>query len=459
MKSKEYPSVNRREKRFKYSLIVCLVLLLFFIFSEGWAQLPLKAHIPWGWIHDFEFYENGIFIAPHDGGIGYFSIDEDFNLIYQYTIDPGGYHVLSQFCLADSFLFALDGSTMHTPGTPILFDYEVSETGFEYLAGIEPGGTIWAQFDPIIYHDGSIIYHNYPGDYYRIDVDQPDSPVETGYLSGTSDVSHDIITYQDTLIISARQQGTGQWNGNFRIIRNIPPEPLSSIGAYGLNSYSYTNGVVSIDNILFTSHLDGFRVYDLSDLENVQQIYFYSTEWGRCVAQTNNFLFMGCNNGWHFFEYINPGDIQHLEFFHNNNRVLRMRMKPEEQELWCFVDGGSLGGLVVLDISEYTGIEEYETGPATGQLNILNFPNPFINETSIIYTIPVDGHTTLRIYNLTGQLVSTILDSYSQPLQSGSYTVNWDGTDDRNRPMPGGVYLCRLVSGNSTAVCKLIMVK
>ena len=61
---------------------------------------------------------------------------------------------------------------------------------------------------------------------------------------------------------------------------------------------------------------------------------------------------MGCNNGWHFFEYTEPGNVEHLEFYPSTHRVLRMRMKLEEQELWCFVDGGTLGGLVVLDISE-----------------------------------------------------------------------------------------------------------
>ena len=42
---------------------------------------------------------------------------------------------------------------------------------------------------------------------------------------------------------------------------------------------------------------------------------------------------MGCNNGWHFFEYTEPGNVEHLEFYPSTHRVLRMRMKLEEQEL------------------------------------------------------------------------------------------------------------------------------
>lgn len=461
MKAQDDQSVNRTENRLSFGLILpCLLFLLFSVVSEGRAQLPMKAHIPWGTIRDFEFFEDGIFISVYDGGIGYFSIDEDFNLAHQYTIDPGGYHLLSQFCLADSFLFALDGATLHAAGTPVLFDYEVSGTAFEYLGGIESSIPVWEQFAPIVYHDGSVIYYNYySGTYYRVDVSQPDAPFVTGSLPDTHDVSKDIMVYQDTLLISARQRGSGHWDGNFRIIRNVPPDPLTSIGAYGMNAYSYTSFLALIDDILFTSHLDGLRVFDISNLEDVQQIYFYSTEWGRCVAEVNNYIFMGCNNGWHFFEYTEYGEVEHLEFFSYTNRVLRMRMKLEEAELWCFVDGGALGGLVVLDISEYTGIEESESGPAAERVSIQNFPNPFTDETTISYSIPADGYTTLRIYNLAGQLVKNLQDHCSQPLQSGSYTVNWDGTNDSNRTMPGGVYLCHIVSANSAAVCKLILVK
>jgi len=420
----------------------------------------MKAHIPWGTIRDFEFFEDGIFISVYDGGIGYFTIDDNFNLAHQYTINPGGYHLLSQFCLADSLLFALDGSSFHAAGTPVLFCYEVSETGFEYLGGIESSVPVWEQFAPIVYHDGSVVYYSiYSGAYHRVDVSSPDAPFVTGSLPDTHDVSHDIMVYQDTLLISARQRGSGYWDGNFRILRNVPPDPLSSIGAYGMNAYSYTSFLALIDDILFTSHLDGFRVYNISDLDDVQQIYFYPTEWGRCVAVMNNYIFMGCNDGWHFFEYTGYDEVEHLEYYSYTNRVLRMRMKLEEVELWCFVDGGALGGLVVLDISEYTGIEETESGPAAGRVIIQNSPNPFTVETTITYSIPSDGYTTLRIYNLAGQLVKNLQDQSSQQMQSGSYTVNWDGTNNRNITMPGGVYLCHIVSANSAAVCKLILVR
>ena len=68
------------------------------MFTSGKAyakDLTIKEHIPRGCIHNFELYEDSIFISPYDGGIDYFDIDDNFNLIHQYTFDPGEDHILT----------------------------------------------------------------------------------------------------------------------------------------------------------------------------------------------------------------------------------------------------------------------------------------------------------------------------------------------------------------------------
>ncbi len=50
-----------------------------FTSGKAYAQdFTIKEHIPRGWTHNFELYEDGIFISMYDGGIGYFDIDENF---------------------------------------------------------------------------------------------------------------------------------------------------------------------------------------------------------------------------------------------------------------------------------------------------------------------------------------------------------------------------------------------
>ncbi|MCK4304756.1 MAG: hypothetical protein KAY24_11015 [Candidatus Eisenbacteria sp.] len=436
---------------------VLLSLLLFpqIIAPQGAAaqELTIKAHIPWGWIHDFEFYNDGIFVAPHNGGISYFHIEEDFALTYRYTICPGGSHVLAQFCVADSYLFALDGAAMHQSGTPVFFAYSISEFGSTFLAGLEPSGTIWAQFDPITYHKGYVIYQEYPADYYRIDVSDPTDPFVTGTLMGATDVCLDIVPYQDSLFVATMQRGTGYWDGNFRLILGEESGGLTSVGTYGTGSYSYTSGAAIIESVLFTSHGDGLRVYDLSDLGNVPQIYFYPAYWGRCIRCVDDYIYMGSNDGWHLFRYVSTYDIQFLDFLPNGRRVLRMRPKPEEQELWCFVDGGVLGGLVVLEAPSTQAVGDNASGTDSAQIKLQGLPNPFVSQTVLRYSVPFDAQATLGIYDSAGKLVRTLL---SGSTTRGCHGIVWTGADDRGNSVSTGIYFCRLDIGGLTTASKVI---
>lgn len=75
-----------------------------------------------------------------------------------------------------------------------------------------------------------------------------------------------------------------------------------------------------------------------------------------------------------------------------------------------------------------------------------NAPNPFNPSTEIAFSLSHDGTTVaLRIYDLAGRLVRTLVDG---TLDAGRHTARWDGADARGRPAPSGVYRYRLeVSG------------
>ena len=57
----------------------------------------------------------------------------------------------------------------------------------------------------------------------------------------------------------------------------------------------------------------------------------------------------------------------------------------------------------------------------------------------------------LKIYNLLGQEVATLVDEVKQP---GSYSVNWDASR-----FAGGVYFCRLSAGSFAQTKKLLLLK
>jgi hypothetical protein len=106
-----------------------------------------------------------------------------------------------------------------------------------------------------------------------------------------------------------------------------------------------------------------------------------------------------------------------------------------------------------------------ETGVAQGpvaelkveSLKLLpNTPNPFSRATTIHYQMPRAGNVSLRVYNVAGQAVRTLV---SGSLPAGAHSARWDGRDDRGRALPGGVYFARLAASEGSRTIKITMLK
>ena len=80
-----------------------------------------------------------------------------------------------------------------------------------------------------------------------------------------------------------------------------------------------------------------------------------------------------------------------------------------------------------------------------------NYPNPFNPSTTIKFSIPSESHVILKIYDMLGREVRTLLNEEKAP---GNYSVNFIAGN-----LPSGVYLYKLTAGNYTDVKKLILIK
>ena len=75
--------------------------------------------------------------------------------------------------------------------------------------------------------------------------------------------------------------------------------------------------------------------------------------------------------------------------------------------------------------------------------NLINiYPNPFNPNTTITFTIPKFGLTTITAYNITGRQLETLTNGV---LSIANYSINWNASD-----YPSGVYLIRMESGDFT---------
>jgi len=80
-----------------------------------------------------------------------------------------------------------------------------------------------------------------------------------------------------------------------------------------------------------------------------------------------------------------------------------------------------------------------------------NYPNPFNPITTIEFNLPKDGLMSLRIYDLRGRLIQTLLE---RNLNAGHYFYQWDASN-----LPSSIYLITLSSGGHTITRKTVLVK
>ncbi|MBN1326590.1 MAG: T9SS type A sorting domain-containing protein [Candidatus Cloacimonetes bacterium] len=89
---------------------------------------------------------------------------------------------------------------------------------------------------------------------------------------------------------------------------------------------------------------------------------------------------------------------------------------------------------------------------AVGRLMLdQNYPNPFNPQTEISYSLPVAAEVQLEIFNLKGQLVETLVNSYQE---AGNHAVLWNAD-----AMNSGIYFYKLKAGNTTEIKKCILMK
>jgi len=134
----------------------------------------------------------------------------------------------------------------------------------------------------------------------------------------------------------------------------------------------------------------------------------------------------------------------------------------------------SLDGFVLVDRSVRSGttysyeirvreqgsvVASLETSVSTPRLAISldqNHPNPFNPRTQIRFALTDAGQTSLRVFDLSGRLVRTLLD---RRLPAGAHVESWDGTDDGGDPVSGGTYVYRLRTDWQVISRKAVLLK
>jgi uncharacterized protein (DUF362 family) len=102
--------------------------------------------------------------------------------------------------------------------------------------------------------------------------------------------------------------------------------------------------------------------------------------------------------------------------------------------------------------AEYEGVSQSPSAYGLSQ----NYPNPYNPHTQIAYQLPQEGLVSLKIYNIKGELVRTLIEEYKP---AGYHTVTWDGKNEDGMEVSSGVYFYRMVSGDFSSTKKMVMIK
>jgi hypothetical protein len=111
---------------------------------------------------------------------------------------------------------------------------------------------------------------------------------------------------------------------------------------------------------------------------------------------------------------------------------------------------------LLIVVEEQTGTDPADDMPPTYFL-ANNYPNPFNPVTTITYSIDRSSHVTLRIYDVSGRLVRTLVNEMQEP--GRRYTVTWDGRNSFGRNVSSGIYFCRLTTEARTSTRKMVLMR
>ena len=84
------------------------------------------------------------------------------------------------------------------------------------------------------------------------------------------------------------------------------------------------------------------------------------------------------------------------------------------------------------------------------------YPNPFNPTASVSFNLSSPQHVTVKVYNIMGQEVTTLLDGFRQ---AGQVDLIWDGKNSHGVPVSTGVYFCQFRTDSSQKTLKMTMLK
>lgn len=126
-----------------------------------------------------------------------------------------------------------------------------------------------------------------------------------------------------------------------------------------------------------------------------------------------------------------------------------------DETLWLVCDSWGLGPRPFT----LTGsLDDVTAAPSATpeQLSLRAAPTPFNPTTTITYDLPRAGHTRLRVHDLRGRLVATLVDRQQE---AGTHSASWHAVKSHGGTLPSGAYVLRLEVGQEVRTARVTVIK
>jgi len=100
------------------------------------------------------------------------------------------------------------------------------------------------------------------------------------------------------------------------------------------------------------------------------------------------------------------------------------------------------------------GVKDGDAIPA--RVSLLVKPNPMLDGSEVRFALPVAGQVSLKIYNVKGELVRTLVDARTD---AGVYTIGWNGSNNHGNTVTSGIYFLKLETAAGSAATKVVVSK
>lgn len=106
-------------------------------------------------------------------------------------------------------------------------------------------------------------------------------------------------------------------------------------------------------------------------------------------------------------------------------------------------------------VAEFMDYSSGENTPLVFRL-VGNAPNPFNPVTKIAYHVPHESEVTIRVYDVSGRVVTTLVDGVSEP---GRHVAVWNGRNDQGEVVGSGIYFCSMEAPDFHESRKMTLLK